>query len=300
MKSEHCSHVIGCDDRHVPRSPPLKTFPPPARSAAAEPPWPRSRLWPGSRSPRPGRASLSLRAVARDMGMTSSALYRYFPSRDGPPDRAGRGTASRPSPTPSKRSRPKWPVVAESGERFIRIVRAYRAWSLEHPSEYALMFGTPVPGLEVHRTGGQSRADPGRERAVPVHDRGSAAGRHPPAGPARARGRPAAGPAARLGRPRRRRATPGRPGRVPVRVDAVARCHLARGCSGTCRRPLLPADDLFEQQMRQVLATSDTTGRVDAASPGRRWPQSHWARRRTRRRPSSGPAGSISAADHRG
>ena len=27
-------------------------------------------------------ANLSLRAVARDMGMVSSAIYRYFPSRD--------------------------------------------------------------------------------------------------------------------------------------------------------------------------------------------------------------------------
>ncbi|NUK23070.1 helix-turn-helix domain-containing protein, partial [Streptomyces lunaelactis] len=29
-----------------------------------------------------GAAKLSLRAVARELGMVSSALYRYFPSRD--------------------------------------------------------------------------------------------------------------------------------------------------------------------------------------------------------------------------
>ncbi|MGO4757680.1 helix-turn-helix domain-containing protein, partial [Streptomyces sp. 2MCAF27] len=31
---------------------------------------------------REGAAKLSLRAVARELGMVSSALYRYFPSRD--------------------------------------------------------------------------------------------------------------------------------------------------------------------------------------------------------------------------
>ena len=35
-------------------------------------------------------------------------------------------------------------------QRFLAATHAYRAWSLEHPSEYALMFGTPVPGFEVY------------------------------------------------------------------------------------------------------------------------------------------------------
>ena len=89
-----------------------------------------------------GAAKLSLRAVARELGMVSSALYRYFPSRDdlltaliidaydslGEAAEAVRDTASKPV------------------ERWIAVCEAVRAWSLAHPHEYALIYGSPVPG----------------------------------------------------------------------------------------------------------------------------------------------------------
>ncbi len=92
-----------------------------------------------------GAAKLSLRAVARELGMASSALYRYFPSRDDlltalivdAYDAIGavaeRAAADRADTVP--------PV-----ERWTAVACAVREWGLAHPHEYALIFGSPVPG----------------------------------------------------------------------------------------------------------------------------------------------------------
>ena len=92
-----------------------------------------------------GSAALSLRAVARELGMVSSAVYRYFPSRDelltaliidaydavGRRRRGGRGGGRR-APT--------------SLGRWLATCRAVRTWALANPQEYALIFGSPIPG----------------------------------------------------------------------------------------------------------------------------------------------------------
>ncbi|MEU6660251.1 TetR/AcrR family transcriptional regulator [Streptomyces sp. NPDC046821] len=101
-----------------------------------------------------GAAKLSLRAVARELGMVSSALYRYFPSRDDlltaliidaydsigeaaeQADEALRGKGGRI--TPARR----WVTVSE----------AVRAWALAQPHEYALIYGSPVPGYTAPMT----------------------------------------------------------------------------------------------------------------------------------------------------
>jgi AcrR family transcriptional regulator len=90
-------------------------------------------------------ANLSLRAVARDMGMVSSALYRYFASRDelltalildgynalgGDVEAADATVADR----------------ALLRGRFLAATTAVRNWALAHPAEYALLYGSPVPG----------------------------------------------------------------------------------------------------------------------------------------------------------
>ena len=87
---------------------------------------------------------LSLRAVARELGMVSSALYRYFPSRDDlltalivdAYDAVG-ATAE----TALDEVRRKG-VVA----RWVHVTVAIRRWALAHPHEYALIYGSPVPG----------------------------------------------------------------------------------------------------------------------------------------------------------
>ncbi len=90
-------------------------------------------------------ANLSLRAVARDMGMVSSALYRYFASRDdlltaliidaynALGDAVEAGDAG----------------VTDRGDlrgRWLACCHAVRRWALANPAQYALIFGSPVPG----------------------------------------------------------------------------------------------------------------------------------------------------------
>lgn len=97
-----------------------------------------------------GAQGLSLRAVARELGMASSALYRYFASRDelltaliidaydAIADEVE--TAERSVPRPEVRVR--WRAAC----------RAVRAWALAHPHEYALVYGSPVPGYRAPET----------------------------------------------------------------------------------------------------------------------------------------------------
>lgn len=94
-----------------------------------------------------GPSALSLRAVARELGMVSSALYRYFPSRDelltaliidaydalGAAAEAGDAAARRDD------FRGRWRETC----------RAVRAWACRHRHEYALVYGSPVLGYQA-------------------------------------------------------------------------------------------------------------------------------------------------------
>lgn len=94
-----------------------------------------------------GAAALSLRAIAGEMGMTSSALYRYFASRD---DLLNALVVDGFSSLADALEAAESELDADmgSGESWLRLAAAHRRWALEHPTEYALVYGTPVPGLE--------------------------------------------------------------------------------------------------------------------------------------------------------
>lgn len=94
---------------------------------------------------RDGAANLSLRAIARDLGLASSAIYRYFASRDellttliiDSYDRLGEAVES------ADRS------VQRRDDflgRWRAMTHAIRGWAVANPAEYSLLFGTPVPG----------------------------------------------------------------------------------------------------------------------------------------------------------
>jgi AcrR family transcriptional regulator len=91
-----------------------------------------------------GASALSLRAIARDLGMASSALYRYFKSRDELLTRLiieaydSLGAAAEAREATIDRN--------DLAGRFTAICDAVRAWALDHPNEYALIYGSPVPG----------------------------------------------------------------------------------------------------------------------------------------------------------
>ena len=94
-----------------------------------------------------GAASISLRSIARDMGMVSSGIYRYVPNRDAlltlliTDAYNGLGAAAEKS----ERTVPRNQLM----DRFLTIAHAVRTWALAYPHEYALIFGTPIPGYKA-------------------------------------------------------------------------------------------------------------------------------------------------------
>ncbi|MET0455171.1 MAG: TetR/AcrR family transcriptional regulator [Mycobacterium sp.] len=92
-----------------------------------------------------GAAGLSVRAIARELGMVSSAVYRYVASRDDlltlllvdayteladAVERAGEADGT-------------W------RERLLRMAHAARAWAVAQPASWALLYGSPVPGYHA-------------------------------------------------------------------------------------------------------------------------------------------------------
>ena len=91
-----------------------------------------------------GAVKLSLRAVARELGMVSSAIYRYFPSRD---DLLTALIIDAYNAV-GEAAEAAHQAAADAGavQRWIAVSEAVRAWALAHPHEYALIYGSPVPG----------------------------------------------------------------------------------------------------------------------------------------------------------
>jgi AcrR family transcriptional regulator len=97
-----------------------------------------------------GAAGLSLRAVARELEMSSSAVYRYFASRDelltalivdayDSLGAAAEGADGVRSPAGGN-------AGGDVAGRWLAVCRSVRRWALDHPHEYALIYGSPVPG----------------------------------------------------------------------------------------------------------------------------------------------------------
>ncbi|MFC9515616.1 TetR/AcrR family transcriptional regulator [Nocardiaceae bacterium NPDC056970] len=94
-----------------------------------------------------GAAALSLRAVARDLGVVSSAVYRYVASRDDlltllvidGYTELGAEVDAAVGALPA----------ADHRGRLHALARAVRTWALREPARYALLFGSPVPGYHA-------------------------------------------------------------------------------------------------------------------------------------------------------
>jgi AcrR family transcriptional regulator len=102
-----------------------------------------------------GPDAVSLRAIARDMGMTAPALYRYFSSHE----ELLRHVVADIFTELADHVRAAVHVAADSstGElteaeamvlKMIAGCREFRAWTLEHVPEFNMIFGSPPPGLE--------------------------------------------------------------------------------------------------------------------------------------------------------
>ncbi|MGW4101837.1 TetR/AcrR family transcriptional regulator [Streptomyces sp. NPDC004976] len=89
-----------------------------------------------------GPAALSLRAVARSLGMTVQALYHYFPSRD------DLITALVTKTYEDLVDAVQHAVDAAPGEpgtpRLVVAAEAYRQWAVDHPERFQLAYGAPL------------------------------------------------------------------------------------------------------------------------------------------------------------
>ncbi|MEE1620976.1 TetR/AcrR family transcriptional regulator [Zafaria sp. J156] len=92
-----------------------------------------------------GAADLSLRAIARELNLVSSAIYRYFPSRDelitalivdAYNDLAASLEAAGSTRAPH---RVRWSAVTG----------AFRSWAREQPHRFALVYGSAIPGYRA-------------------------------------------------------------------------------------------------------------------------------------------------------
>jgi AcrR family transcriptional regulator len=140
-----------------------------------------------------GAVALSLRSVARRVGMSPAGLYRYVESREAlltvliaegyqdlghhlevalgtPPDAAP--VADRPAPRPPAVA----PAAAGVEDRLRAVAQAYRHWGVTHANEFGLLFGDPIPGYEAPAGGPtvEGMARVGRAMATPVVEAWSA------------------------------------------------------------------------------------------------------------------------------
>ena len=91
-----------------------------------------------------GASGLSLRAIARELGASSSGVYRYVASRDelltmlivAAYDALGTAAEAQEAAVARGDLAGRWSAVCD----------AVRGWALANPNEYALIYGTPVPG----------------------------------------------------------------------------------------------------------------------------------------------------------
>ncbi len=91
-----------------------------------------------------GPAGISLRAIATDLGLTPTAIYRYVDSREDLLTQlliggwSALGQAAEDADRACGRDQP--------AARFLAVARAVRTWALAHPAQWDLLFGRPVPG----------------------------------------------------------------------------------------------------------------------------------------------------------
>jgi AcrR family transcriptional regulator len=96
-----------------------------------------------------GAAALSLRSIARDLGMVPSALYRYFDGRDALLSALILGAYTSLADEAERAADDVARPLATDGARWAAVPVAMRSWALARPHEWGLLFGSPVPGYRA-------------------------------------------------------------------------------------------------------------------------------------------------------
>jgi AcrR family transcriptional regulator len=91
-----------------------------------------------------GNAGLSLRGIARELGVTAPALYNYFPRLEDLITAlivdafTALAEAMEAAEAAAASDRPY--------DKILAICLAYRQWAIEHPTDFQLIYGNPIPG----------------------------------------------------------------------------------------------------------------------------------------------------------
>ncbi|MEV4096285.1 TetR/AcrR family transcriptional regulator [Streptosporangium saharense] len=91
-----------------------------------------------------GPGAISLRGIAREMGMTARAIYSYFPTRDDLITALMSGIAASLSQTLETATNAV--PATDPGGRLLAWGQALRQWALAHPESFRLFYGHPIPG----------------------------------------------------------------------------------------------------------------------------------------------------------
>ena len=93
-----------------------------------------------------GPQNVTLRAIAREMGMTAPGLYRYFPSHEDLWTQLCHDTYEALADA-VEAGRDRVPV-GDAPTRLLAATWAFRDWAVGHPREFGLVFGAPLPGVQ--------------------------------------------------------------------------------------------------------------------------------------------------------
>jgi AcrR family transcriptional regulator len=94
-----------------------------------------------------GAAALSLRAIARELGVTAPAIYNYYHRRDNLVTALILEAYS--SLGKSQRSAVSQVDKNDLAAQLSALGLAYRDWAITYPQRYQLIFGTPIPHYEA-------------------------------------------------------------------------------------------------------------------------------------------------------
>jgi AcrR family transcriptional regulator len=100
-----------------------------------------------------GSSALSIRGVARAIGMSPAGLYRYFDGLDGIITALVADAYNDLADHVAEASRQGPPR-----SRLRDAMLAYRRWCLDHPNRFLLIYGTPIPGYEAPEGGPTEQA----------------------------------------------------------------------------------------------------------------------------------------------
>jgi AcrR family transcriptional regulator len=115
-----------------------------------------------------GTAGLSIRGIAKMMEVTPPAIYHYFASLEDlittliAEDFNGLADALEAARDASS--------AATAGGKLLEVVVAYRQWALDHPVDFQLIYGNPIPGggADVRHARGADRDGTAKRRTDPT------------------------------------------------------------------------------------------------------------------------------------